>query len=57
MARRHPVALRPALSADGTRLAFATVEGARVIDVRDGSSTVLDWPDGTYPWDLPPALH
>lgn len=51
----HP--LRPALTADGTRLAFATVEGARVVDVRDGSSTVLDWPAGTYPWDMPPALH
>ncbi|MGN0065444.1 MAG: hypothetical protein ACI379_14500 [Nocardioides sp.] len=52
-----PHTLRPSLNASGTLLAFATVEGARVIDVRDGSSTVLDWPAGTYPWDTPPALH
>lgn len=50
--------VRPAISSDGTLVAWAAVEGLVVLDVVSGDTTTLPWPDELAPpWDLPPDLR
>lgn len=45
------------LTSDGTKLALATNDGVRVVDVTDGSDDLLPWPAALAgPWDTAPAL-
>lgn len=49
--------LAPALSYDGTQVAFATYDGIRVVDVTTGADRTVPWPKPIAErWDNPPAL-
>lgn len=49
--------VRPAISGDGTRVAYATVDGVAVLDVTAGTTLTLPWPaEIDAPWDTPPDL-
>jgi len=49
--------LAPALSDDGTQVAFATYEGIRVVDVTTGADRTVPWPAPIAErWDSPPDL-
>jgi RNA polymerase sigma-70 factor (sigma-E family) len=47
----------PALSEDGTQVAFATYDGIRVVDVTTGAERTVPWPAPIAErWDNPPSL-